>query len=438
VTAPDLKVAGNKIVNATTGEALHFQGANRSGAEYAAAEGWGIWDGPTDDDASVEAMLTWDINMIRIPLNEDSWLNINGVDSRYNGQPYRDAIASYVARLEKFGITPVLNLHFSAPGSTVPDDQWPMADMDHSVDFWTSLATAFKDDPKVIFDLFNEPYPDNNNDSATAWKCVRDGGTAPGVNFNSAGMQKLVDTVRATGAKQPLMIAGPQYAGLLGQNWLSYLPNDPLNQLIASVHVYGLPLDSPDRTSDRWTSDIAPVAAKYPVIVGEFGDRDNTNTFSGPFLKWAASAGVSYLAWAWNDTDTTHSLITNYNGTPSVWGKGIKAFYLANSGGNTPPTSWAFPAPTGLTAHNISRKGYALKWNAVKGPNGQVPTSYTVMTKQLNGVKVNQFEAHSTSTLEYGKNGTGLHPGWTYKTFVWANGGPKAPPHSTVEATLKK
>lgn len=99
-------------------------------------------------------------------------------------------------------------------------------------------------------------------------------------------------------------------------------------------------------------------------------------------------------------------------------------------------TSWAFPRPTGLATYDVTDTGYRVKWNAVKGPGGQVPESYTVATFQLNGIKVDEFTAHGTSTAEYGAGGKGLHPGWAYRTEVWANGGPVAPEHATVQTTL--
>ena len=35
-------------------------------------------------------------------------------------------------------------------------------DEDHAPRLWTSVATTFKSDPAVIFDLFNEPYIGNS------------------------------------------------------------------------------------------------------------------------------------------------------------------------------------------------------------------------------------------------------------------------------------
>lgn len=137
-------------------------------------------------------------------------------------------------------------------------------------------------------------------------------------------------------------------------------------------------------------------------------------------------------AGAGGDTGTTNSSGTSTStpgvpapGTPTTGGTPI------NKGG------WRYPAPTGLAASNVSDSGYSLTWAPVQGPNGQKPPTYTVATYQTNGVKVDQFVSGSTSTKEYGAGGKGLHPGWTYRTDVWANGGPLAPPHASVTVTVK-
>lgn len=328
----DLLVSGNHLVD-QHGNVIRLTGVNRSGAEYACAEGWGIWDGPTDTDPAVRAMAAWHINAVRIPLNEDCWLGINGVKPAYSGARYRSAIADYVDRLERFGMTPILNLHYSAPGRTVPDNQAPMADEDHAPAFWRSLATYFKNDHHVLFDLFNEPSPDSVRDTAAAWSCVLKGGSCPGVNFRTAGMQQLVNVVRATGATQPLLVAGPQYAGDLDR-WPQYEPHDPLHQLIASIHIY-VPDSAPCATRECWDSQIAPVAAQVPVIAGEIGTLNCAGSSILPLLDWSDAHGISYLAWAWNAKGCGDgpSLITGYSGTPTqTYGQCYQEHLLALAG----------------------------------------------------------------------------------------------------------
>ena len=79
-------------------EQVRLLGVNRSGADYQCVEtGDQIFDGPTDQ-ASIEAMVSWHINAVRVPLNESCWLGINGVDPSLGGAAYRAAIHEYVRR----------------------------------------------------------------------------------------------------------------------------------------------------------------------------------------------------------------------------------------------------------------------------------------------------------------------------------------------------
>src|SRR6266550_456435 len=75
-------------------------------------------------------------------------------------------------------------------------------------EFWRQVGTAFKGNDRVVFDLFNEPFPDSNADTPEAWRCWRDGGTCRGMSFQAAGMQELVDAVRVTGATNVIIVGG--------------------------------------------------------------------------------------------------------------------------------------------------------------------------------------------------------------------------------------
>ncbi len=109
----------------------------------------------------------------------------------------------------------------------------------------------------------------------------------------------------------------------------------------------------------------------------------------------------------------------------------------APGGPLAPKKGWHYPAPSGLGISNVSDTGFQVSWNPVTGPQGQKPSTYTVQTWQQNGVKVDQQVTGATTAKVYGAGGKGLHPGWSYRTDVWANGGPEAPPHASAAVTLK-
>ena len=315
-----LHVVGNRIVNAA-GQPVRILGVNRSGTQYMCMDNAGVFDGPTDA-AAIEAITAWHATAVRVSLNEHCWLGINGAPATYSGDSYRRAIADFVSRLNAAGLAVIIDLHWNAPGAQGAREQQPMADLDHAPAFWSSVAAAFKDNHSVLFDLYNEPYPDDNRDTVAAWRCVRDGGTCPGVDFIAAGMQTLVDAVRATGASTPLLVGGPQYAGTVSR-WLEYKPFDPLNQLVASIHIYE---PSPCDKRSCWEGQVAPLARQVPVVIGEIGQMDCRHDFIDSLMTWADEHQLSYLGWGWvtGSCDSEPALIRDYDGTPTAYGTGLR------------------------------------------------------------------------------------------------------------------
>jgi endoglucanase len=308
-----VRVVDNRLANAE-GKPIRLLGVNRSGAEYACIQGWGFIDGPTDRGA-IAAMTSWQINAVRIPLNEDCWLGINGAPARYSGARYRAAISAYVARLNHAGLYVVLDLHWSAPGGAQARGQMPMADYDHAPVFWSSVAQAFKANPAVLFELYNEPH-------GISWQCWRDGCVLP-EGWRTAGMQTLVDAVRSTGATQPIIATGLNSGNDLS-SWLRYRPHDPSNQLVAGFHVYNF---VGCVTVACWNENVGLVTRSVPVITTELGEGDCTHAFIDRFMTWADSAGVSYLGWSWNPSGCA-ALITAWNGQPTAYGQGLRSHLI--------------------------------------------------------------------------------------------------------------
>jgi endoglucanase len=311
-------VQGNHLVDAS-GKTVRLLGVNRAGTEYmcATATVKGVFDGPNDDD-NIAALQTWHVNAVRLPLNESCWLGISGA-TEVGGDYYQTLIQDYVDRLHARGIYVVVDLHWSAPGGALATKQQAMADADHALDFWTSVATFFKDDPMMIFDLFNEPFLDLAG-AGDAWGCWRDGCNVQG--FQSAGMQAMLDAVRATGAKQVVIAGGLSYANKL-DGWLAHKPSDPLGNLAAGFHLYN---DGACRDAGCWNGTVASVAQQVPLVTGELGERDCSHGFIDGYLSWADTHGVGYLGWAWNpqDCSTFPSLITDWSGAPSNFGVGLQ------------------------------------------------------------------------------------------------------------------
>jgi endoglucanase len=343
-----LSVQGNQIVD-QDGTAVRLLGFNNSGAEYACIEGWGIFDGPQNQRthmpaSAVERMAAWaGVNTVRIPLNEQCWLGL-GVKSAYGGARYQQAIHDYVQLLRDHGFVVVLDLHRSAPGDAASNEQEQMPDRDHSLEFWRQVADSYKDDPAVVFDAFNEPWPYDEESSPRAWQCWRDGGCElpsqnGGQTYIAAGMNELVATIREAGARNVIAVGGIHWAEMLDQ-WLEYQPSDPLHNLVASFHNYQYNRFCKDATC--YDTVLAQVAAAVPLYAGEVGpdtvdenctaDSVGHTGFSERILDWLDNHGASYTPWSWNAWGDCYSLVSSYSGSPTpIWGREVQARLARNA-----------------------------------------------------------------------------------------------------------
>jgi endoglucanase len=83
--------------------------------------GRGFFDSPhpdqIDDPAMSSAMKSWDINVVRVPLNEDCWLGLRTAPGR-GGRPYRQIVARYVHALNAADLYVILDLHLVGAGGS--------------------------------------------------------------------------------------------------------------------------------------------------------------------------------------------------------------------------------------------------------------------------------------------------------------------------------
>jgi len=306
-------VRGNQIVT-SSGTVVDLRGANRP-AFGTLCQGDGHY---THDDFL--AMRAWDMNAVRITLNQRFWL-----DTDHSCPGYQDAVRRAVAAATAVGLHVILDLHWNDCAGACPAGQQPMADQ-QSITFWRSVATAFRANDAVLFDLYNEPH-------GISWSCWRVGGcmvassTDPRVSYTVAGMQQLLDAVRHAGAHQIVLVAGLGWASD-ESGWLGNPLDDPDHNLAVSFHLYNF---SYCNALDCWNRTLAPLAQKVPIVTSELGEYDCSAHFVQTFMDWADQHGIGYLGWAWEVDSSCPSasrMIQRWDGTPTIMGLGFYQHYL--------------------------------------------------------------------------------------------------------------
>jgi hypothetical protein len=354
-------VMGNRIYDPGTCKPVLFHGAARPALQW-----WYNADDQWAQFAQQASLLkSWGANLIRIPVSETYWTpgtywNTEAIKA---GVDYKAKVIAAVNTARGLGLSVIVDLHSSDRGITNYTDTpdiYKMPDAEHSIAFWKDVATTFKNDGGVIFELYNEPHPredvwtDGQMD-AQAWQLWRNGGVVEAGKdypcddcaslpaYNAAGMQQLYDAVRGVGARNLVLVNGV--------HWGYSLQGIPQYKLTGYNVIYGThPYDWADKQPDQFDKEFGFLAATYPVMISEFGSytcapNPVANTLGPDYnrrvLDYADAKGMSWVAWAFwtpppepavGQTPAQRSeqlcarsaLIADWSGTPTVTGQIVK------------------------------------------------------------------------------------------------------------------
>jgi hypothetical protein len=113
------------------------------------------------------------------------------------------------------------------------------------------------------------------------------------------------------------------------------MPVDPLRNLAVAWHIYDVNLC---RNEACWESTVAPVTDELPLVATELGEFDCAHDFIDRAMTFLETHHSSYIANAWNagpgwpcgspDAKSGPSLITEFDGTPTPYGKGYRDHLL--------------------------------------------------------------------------------------------------------------
>jgi len=300
-----------------------FHGVDRPSLEWdpkgEAKGGQGI---PRSD---FDAMAAWHANVVRIALNQDFWLS----GAALYVPAYQATVDQAVKDAEAAGLDVILDLHWSdrgdlsvsvagqGQGKAGHADQQQMADV-NSKQFWLEVASKYKNDGHVLFELYNEPHD-------VSWSAWLNGGTVGG--YQVVGMQQLYDTVRNDAGADNIVIAG-------GVSWAFDLSGASSNRIRGYNIMYATHPYYPQDAEVLWDGKFGYLAAHdiAPVIATEFGDTstDCTGDWDSKLAQYADARQISWTAWAWWTAGCSFpALILDWDYTPTEQGAAIKSALLS-------------------------------------------------------------------------------------------------------------
>jgi len=302
--AQSYSVSGNHILD-PGGNVWQVHGAARSGYETGSS-GDGHF---TQTD--MNNIAGWRANTVRIATNQDFLLTDS---SCYDGN-YLGRLDAAVTAANQAGMNVIFDLHWSDRGQagTCASSQQFMAD-NRSVTFWEVMANHYKTNPKVFFELYNEPHD-------ISWSCWK-GGCTTSQGWTAVGMQQLYNVVRNAGFNNLVLIGG--------LNWAYDLSGVPTNRIQGTNIVYAThPYDFAGKQPADWPTGFGFLTATDPVVATEFGTFNCTAGYVSTLINYMdAPAGdvnrrMSWTGWAWNSPGSCGfpSIIADWNGTPSTMGQ---------------------------------------------------------------------------------------------------------------------
>jgi aryl-phospho-beta-D-glucosidase BglC (GH1 family) len=306
-------VSGTKLID-SSGQTFLLHGANIESA-FMYANSWFKNNNATkvlNPKVFNEMSQVWHMNAVRICLS--NWI--------YDKDPthYLGLLDQIVQQANQAGLYVILNLHDDDQAGS-PYGSGADAPKPESVAFWKVFAAHYKSNAKVMFDAYNEPhYPDGKT-----W--LKGGGTQVGSTGKSTqivGMQALVDAIRATGAKQIIIIGGLKYPVLYAKKYQVAYHIDDAN-IVYTKHPYH---QISEGTPTTWDEMWGYFKGTYPLYTGEWALLPNTkipvqckgatmqnaNQLVAKFLNYMDQNKISWTAWQF---DIPHLILNLTNFTPT-------------------------------------------------------------------------------------------------------------------------
>jgi hypothetical protein len=207
----------------------------------------------------------WHANTVSLQLGSRALFAHSPYDSTYLA-----AVDRAVSWSGQLGMNIIVVLQYEGFGNS-----FQLMPTQESVDFWAILARRYAHNPRVFFDVFNEPDPGvllGTGDNDRAWTFWQDGGTVKGTVY--VGFQRLVNTIRKDGA-QNLIFAD----GLAAGEDLQLLPGHTLSgtNIVYAIHPY---FDATQHHTpsdwDRWFGN-AVARGNFPVVADEWAEYESGN-----------------------------------------------------------------------------------------------------------------------------------------------------------------
>jgi aryl-phospho-beta-D-glucosidase BglC (GH1 family) len=308
---PRLTTLANRIIRSDTEEAVLPRGLNRSGLEYSEPDEQGFLSAAEISRAEIQTIVKeWGANIIRLPFNQDWVLRGRG---SWTAEAYQRALDQVIRWASGFGSYTLLDLQWLDADRIYGGDRNLVAPLPNSrsVELWNLLATRYRGEPAVLYDIFNEPHDRLPDDP---YPLNREDGTTYPANQYRVTMaewqpwaRKLIAAIRGV-APDALIFVG-------GTDWAYDLRGMPMDipHLVYSTHVYPV-------KGSRWAEAFGHLANQVPVFAGEWGGAESDLEWGKKLVDYFDELQMGWAAWSWYNAPR---IVERY--TPTPFGRIVRA-----------------------------------------------------------------------------------------------------------------
>jgi aryl-phospho-beta-D-glucosidase BglC (GH1 family) len=299
---PWLETSGNRILRSDTAQPVLLRGVNRSGLEYSEPTDGGFLAGAEFTEDEVRAIVSdWGANIIRVPFNQD-WALCGRKEC--SPEEYRASLDKVISWASARGAYTILDLQWlnaeTVYGYTqhpirgkTPNRVAPTPDANSSI-LWRMLAERYRDEPAVLFDLFNEPHEPLGDDFLPIRVIGPDGEVVEsdtclvGPKEWVPWATRLVAEIRTVRPKGLVLVGGVDWAFDL-RGVRVEAPG-----IVYSAHIY------PHHKPGTWWKALG-AAGEVPVFIGEWGGTAGDLGFGRRLSQRLRRLGLGWTAWSWVD-----------------------------------------------------------------------------------------------------------------------------------------
>ncbi len=249
--------------------------------------------------AQLDRAAQWNVNVVRMPVYADNQLHgdTKPLPGGWTVAKADTLVTTYLDPAIQYakskGMYVIVDLHYITDVSA--GDQYDTM----AKAFWSDMAPRWADDPKVLYEVFNEPINTGGSQDWNAWKPLAQG---------------YVDIIRASAPKNLVLVGAPHWDQLMGG-----CNDNPITggNVVYVGHIYGWHYDGTEGTT--FDSSVLDCHATYPMMLTEWGADTWSIGHADHIKSLIKDNGLSFTAWAFHNAWGPAMFSGGTDNVPSTW-----------------------------------------------------------------------------------------------------------------------